>query len=73
MKVSARILRWRILAETEHRDREVDLILSIENLRDLITLGWESRSPVNWRVLLACIAWVSRCCPIKLSQNISDT
>ncbi len=57
-KESARVVRWRILAEVPHTKREADLILGIENLLNVWALARESfKKP---RVLITCILWVSR-------------
>ena len=70
-KESAKLLRWRILAGREHSEREVGLILGIENLQNVIALGRESISKP--RILLACITWVSYHSSFTLSRNILMT
>jgi hypothetical protein len=55
---SAKVLRWRILAQKPHCIQEVDLILGIGNLFNVVVLGWESVCK-PW-TLLFCVTWVSR-------------
>lgn len=57
-KESARVLRWRILADETHTERETDLILGIENLLNVCALARESVTKL--RMLVPCILWVSR-------------
>ncbi|KAI9716441.1 MAG: hypothetical protein M1812_005336 [Candelaria pacifica] len=55
-KESASIMRWRILAEAPHTKKEVDLILAIESLLSVFTLGRKSfRKP---KMLIPCILWL---------------
>ena len=57
-KGAAKILRWRVLAESTHSIRMLDLILSIESLEKVFALGVESLRVDIW-MSLACTAWVS--------------
>ena len=57
-KEVAKVLRWSILAQDKHSVREVDLILGIEGLSNVVTLGWESRAkPLTF---FLCTMWVRR-------------
>lgn len=57
-KESAKGLRWRILADTRHSVRKVDLILGIESLWKVFLLAKESFSSSPWTIV-ACFVWVS--------------
>ena len=52
----AKNLRWWILAQKEHDLRQVDLILGIDNLRNVFVLAWESKK--LW-TSFCCVTWVS--------------
>ncbi|KAL8650399.1 MAG: hypothetical protein Q9210_003853 [Variospora velana] len=55
-KESARVLRWRILADKTYSERQQDLILGMENLLNVCKLGWQSRGkPAIW---LVCLLWL---------------
>lgn len=52
----AKLLRWRFLAEGRYSVREVDLILGLENLVNVIKLGWESSRKIG--LFLFCVTWL---------------
>ncbi|KAK0509699.1 hypothetical protein JMJ35_008093 [Cladonia borealis] len=54
----AKVLRWRILANKRHSVREIDLIISIENLTTVFELAWECRKQIL--ILLACFSWIAQ-------------
>lgn len=61
----ARLLRWRFLADGHYSVREVDLILGIENLINVLKLGWASSRRL-W-MLLFCATWIL----LNLSAQVS--
>ena len=64
-KELARLLRWRFLADAHYSVREVDLILGLENLINVLKLGWASSRRL-W-MLLFCITWIL----LNLSAQVS--
>ncbi|KAL8672247.1 MAG: hypothetical protein Q9168_003270 [Polycauliona sp. 1 TL-2023] len=65
-KESAKVLRWRILADQRHTARELDLVLSIESLWKVFLLAKESIPTRPWTVFL-CTLWIA----LNISAQIS--
>ncbi|KAL9000503.1 MAG: hypothetical protein Q9169_000796 [Polycauliona sp. 2 TL-2023] len=57
-KESAKVLRWRLLADQRHTARELDLVLSIESLWKVFLLAKESIPARPWTVFL-CTLWIA--------------
>ena len=64
-KELARLLRWRFLASGHFSVREADLILGLENLINVLKLGWASSRRL-W-MLLFCVTWIL----LNLSAQVS--
>lgn len=64
-KELARLLRWRFLADGHYSVREADLILGLENLINVLKLGWASSRRL-W-MLLFCATWIL----LNLSAQVS--
>ncbi|KAL8788587.1 MAG: hypothetical protein Q9195_007231 [Heterodermia aff. obscurata] len=64
-KELARLLRWRFLADGHYTVREADLILGLENLINVLKLGWASSRRLS--LLLFCATWIL----LNLSAQVS--